>query len=339
MTDFVNVRARLLTGAALAGAFFLAASAAHAQRPGTSKTTPAANNSPAEILRLINQERAKARLKPLRLNSQVSAASRRLANNMARQNRFVWTVGGKNSAQLLRDAGYTPALYKDFGWDGGTAKDMVSYLTRKQAALVRSPRFTDLGVAVARSAKGVPWFCLVFASPSKPLPPPSSAPPKTPPPPPGGNTPPANTDLNAQVLAFARAQLGTMKQIGDGQCTALVIAALQTAGAKTTYDYGVSGLDADYRWGDLVLTARPGISVASYAQVKPGDALQYRHVGYTNNPFITEHHSALVSANLGGGRFRIIEQNYNNHHYAEEHEIDLSTLTQGTVWIYRPVKK
>src|SRR5262249_22604642 len=135
------------------------------------------------------------------------------------------------------------------------------------------------------------------------------------------------------------AQLGTMKQIGDGQCTGLVIAALQAAGARTTFDYGISGNDRDYRWGDLVLAARPGIPAAGFAQVRPGDALQLRSVGYTGNPYITEHHSALVSANLGGGRFRIIEQNYNDHHYAEEHEINLAAMTQGTVWIYRPVKK
>jgi hypothetical protein len=333
----------LLVCAALLAALCLAGSHAEAQTPAQAASPPkptaptAAATSPTEVLRLINQERARARLRPLRLHAKLSSASRRLADNMARQNRFVWTVGGKNTAQLLREAGYTPALYKDFGWDGGTAKDLVNYLVRNQTALIRSARYTDLGIAVARGARGVSWFTLVFAAPSQ-------AEPKAPPPPSSGtpisSTTPTTPDLNAKVLAFAQAQLGTMKQIGDGQCTGLVIAALQAAGAKTTYDYGISGGDSvDYRWGNLVLTARPGISLAGFAQVRPGDVLQFRSVRYSGNPYTTEHHSALVSANLGGGRFRVIEQNSNNHHYAEEHEINLAAMTQGTVWIYRPVKK
>src|SRR5262249_36552143 len=105
MTGFVNNRARLLASAALVGALLLGASRAPAQHSTTPnqapQTTPSASDSALEVLRLINAERLRARLQPLRADRRLSAVSLRLAENMARQNRFVWTVGGKKSAQLL----------------------------------------------------------------------------------------------------------------------------------------------------------------------------------------------------------------------------------------------
>lgn len=164
--------------------------------------------------------------------------------------------------------------------------------------------------------------------------------------------PPANAkpaDLNAKVLQYARDRVG--KKVLRGECAELAVEALRAAGAKTTHDFGVSGDDADYKWGTLV---------KSRDDAKPGDIIQYRNVT-TKSTVTTKignrtstrtssqsfpHHTAIVAENLGGGRLKVLEQNVGGANVSEEQkrrvqagEVNLASQTGGSVWIYRPVKK
>jgi hypothetical protein len=161
---------------------------------------------------------------------------------------------------------------------------------------------------------------------------------------------PAADDLEARVEKFARDRIG--RKVGDGQCTALAIEALKAAGAKTTFDYGVSGPDADYQWGQFV---------ARFDDARPGDVIQFRGVkisstrttrtpdggAYTETRSLDiEHHTAVVAANLGGGKFKVLEQNVGAagasdavKQIVQLNELNLNDMTEGKVWIYRPVKK
>ena len=165
----------------------------------------------------------------------------------------------------------------------------------------------------------------------------------------GGVQIPEGSTLNQAVVKFARDQMG--KKVGDGECSTLAIKALESAGAKTTIDFGVSGLDKDYQWGTLV---------KDYADVLPGDVVQFRNA-VTVTKTITKmgkrnvtrhttrtyaHHTAIVATNPGRGKFKVFEQNVGGPEATEEakrkvyeKDLDLAGLTQGTVWIYRPVKK
>ena len=155
--------------------------------------------------------------------------------------------------------------------------------------------------------------------------------------------------MNKGIVKYAADRIG--KKVGDGECTALAIAALKSVGAKTTYDYGVSGLDKDYKWGRLV---------KDHADVQPGDIVQFRDVvtvtkivtktatGTTTRTMSRDypHHTAIVAKNLGKGKFAVYEQNAGNTGATEverrkvrENPLDLAGKTAGTVWIYRPVKK
>jgi predicted phage tail protein len=146
-------------------------------------------------------------------------------------------------------------------------------------------------------------------------------------------------DLGKKVVDFAAARLG--QQVGGGECTHLVEAALQAAGARTTFDYGVTGLDADYVWGDLVTAYRAGDNTAVLASVRPGDIIQYRNVeireGFSLWSF--PHHTAIVKESLGNGKFTILEQNVNGERWVHESTTNLAAMTGGVVWIYRPVQK
>ena len=151
--------------------------------------------------------------------------------------------------------------------------------------------------------------------------------------------------LNLGIVKFASDHVG--KKVGDGECTALAIKALQSVGAKTTHDFEVSGIDADYKWGTLV---------EKHADVQPGDIIQFRDVvtvtkivrGNSTRTMTRTygHHTAVISRNLGKGKFEVYEQNTGGPNTTEDEkkkvrkeDLDLAGKTGGTVWIYRPAKK
>jgi hypothetical protein len=155
--------------------------------------------------------------------------------------------------------------------------------------------------------------------------------------------------VSLAVVKFARDHVG--KKVGDGECTGLAIKALESVGAKTTYDFGVNGLDKDYKWGTLV---------KDHAEAQPGDIVQFRDVetvtktvtktatGTTTRTMTREypHHTAIIARNLGKGKYEVYEQNAGGSETTEverkkvrENPLDLSGKTKGTVWIYRPVRK
>lgn len=158
----------------------------------------------------------------------------------------------------------------------------------------------------------------------------------------------ADNELGRAVVKFARDQLG--KKVGDGQCANLAVAALKTAGAKDTHDFGISGVDRDYRWGTLV---------ERHEDVQPGDIVQFRKVtiviktefksakgsGYRIETHRYPHHTSIIARNLGKGKFKVLEQNAGpsksqvERQKVQENDLNLSHLTEGKVWIYRPVKK
>ena len=168
--------------------------------------------------------------------------------------------------------------------------------------------------------------------------------------PPVRSAEPAPDELGAKVLKYAQANVG--KKVGDGECATLALKALESAGAKTTVDFGVLGEKGDYEWGTLV---------EKYEDVRPGDIIQFRDVkiviktmtplsgGGSRTSTATQsmgQHTAIVSANAGKSKFKVLEQNAGTADDDEkirktvrESDLALGGKTEGKVWIYRPVKK
>ncbi len=121
-----------------------------------------------------------------------------------------------------------------------------------------------------------------------------------------GTSSTSDPDVNARVQSFARSKLG--QKVGDGQCTSLVIGALETAGAKR---FPPHGPDVDYVWGEYV--ERPG-------DVRPGDLLQFHEAVFRSKKRIRKgrvtvvrtetrlfpHHSAVVDDVQDNGRIIVI---------------------------------
>jgi hypothetical protein len=132
----------------------------------------------------------------------------------------------------------------------------------------------------------------------------------------------------------------------DPVCANFVWAALQGVGAKTFGDFNqhdsTTGQPSliDYKWGDLVLTYKPGkAKVSSLSAVEPGDVLQFRDVGTRFGPIVQ--HTAIVVRNLGNGRLLVVQQNFANQTWVTSDPTldvhDFNTYSGGTVWVYRPV--
>ena len=146
-------------------------------------------------------------------------------------------------------------------------------------------------------------------------------------------------------LAFLQNHLGA--RVGGGECAQLVTEALRVAGFEF-----VLGKDnpapGDYVWGKLVtvIQANGGRAFDSNpaAHVQPGDVLQFRNaIMSTGYAF---HHTAIVAAvNAQGLPTKVYEQNVATNGAMTEQRwvhldpIDLSTLRQGWVRVYRPVAR
>lgn len=161
--------------------------------------------------------------------------------------------------------------------------------------------------------------------------------------------------LNQKVVIWTMGQVGKLIQLAPGskgECWDLAEAALKQAGAKTSSDLGPMGDDVDYVWGT---------PLADLKSVIPGDILQYRdYVMVTATTTKTkfkdaetseedeqksehDHHTSIVSANLGDGNLNVLEQNYlGQHEKTKENSLRWKSApaAKSTTqeWVEHPVK-
>jgi hypothetical protein len=142
---------------------------------------------------------------------------------------------------------------------------------------------------------------------------------------------------NQAVVAAATAMVGTT--VGNGQCTALAVAALQAAGAVARPSNDTP--DGDYGWGQLVATLTP--QAHSLAGVAPGDIVQFRDAyevdlrpGGSYTWQTAPHHTAVV-VGVVGDTLEVLQQNFNDVQVVQAGAWDLDGLQAGTLWVYRPV--
>ncbi len=123
--------------------------------------------------------------------------------------------------------------------------------------------------------------------------------------------------LNKAILAFAVEKIG--QQVGDGECAALAVEALKATDAKP---------NDGYVWGTPV----------DIADMQPGDIIQF-----TSAIFVTStmrismgapNHTA-ISYTMTAGKGSILQQNFNGDRTVSSFEMDLSTLTSGSIQVYR----
>jgi hypothetical protein len=124
------------------------------------------------LIELVNQERAKAGLPPVKPNPQLFKAARAHAADMAACEQCEHTLHGKGSSRRIEDAGY----------DWIEARENIAYNQRTPEEVHRdwmeseghrdnilAKSVTEIGVGVAKSAKGELYFAQNLARPQRDL--------------------------------------------------------------------------------------------------------------------------------------------------------------------------
>jgi hypothetical protein len=158
--------------------------------------------------------------------------------------------------------------------------------------------------------------------------------------------------LGDRVLAFCKEHKG--KRVGNGECTSLIVAALQAAGGQT---HGLRHSDAadepadGLNWGERVFVlerqAGPFKTTGRIQDVRPGDIIQFRDTllsgpdGNFGNYTMRSHRHTAVVAQLddGGTALKIYHQNSNGYKKVTARWIQLTDLQQGRFDIYRPIAR
>jgi uncharacterized protein YkwD len=122
----------------------------------------------AEVLKLHNRARAKAELPPLTLDPKLTAAAKRHALDMAENDKMSHEGSDGSSPQKRIEAA---------GYKGRATAENVAFGIRTAAGAVQgwldSPPhkknllgdYQDVGIAVARSDDGTPYWCVDFGKP------------------------------------------------------------------------------------------------------------------------------------------------------------------------------
>jgi hypothetical protein len=127
--------------------------------------------------------------------------------------------------------------------------------------------------------------------------------------------------LNRAILAYAEFSLGA--QVTNGECSSLASEALKECNGKPIVFQGKT-----YVWGRELKPGEP---------VLPGDIVQYEGVKFTNGA--APHHTSVVRKVLAPGKYEILEQNVNGVKKVQPGKLDMATVKEGTIVIYRPQPK
>jgi uncharacterized protein YkwD len=124
-----------------------------------------------EILKLTNEARAKEKLPPLKMNPLLTKIANAHSANMAKQQKMEHVLDGKKPAQRVEEGGYD---YSDTAENLAYSEDlsvpevfegwMKSKVHREN---ILGEPYRELGVGLARSAKGDVYYTQVFGTQQK----------------------------------------------------------------------------------------------------------------------------------------------------------------------------
>ncbi len=137
------------------------------------KTPPKLELSEQEktVLDLTNKARAAEKLPPLKPNAALFQAAGAHSANMAKQDKVAHELDGKRVGDRATAAGYDwDEIAENVGYtDEGTAEDIVNgwLKSKEHRENLLNPNVTDIGIGVAKNAKGEWYYTQVFGKPHK----------------------------------------------------------------------------------------------------------------------------------------------------------------------------
>jgi uncharacterized protein YkwD len=123
------------------------------------------------ILDLTNAVRAMEDLPPLKPNALLMEAAQGHAANMAKQMKLEHQLDGKRSGQRAKDAGYQAEITAENIAEAPRLNPRLAFDTwmksKPHKANILGEDFEEIGIGLARDAKGNYYFCQVFGTPKK----------------------------------------------------------------------------------------------------------------------------------------------------------------------------
>lgn len=134
---------------------------------------PAGDDPTAEekhLIKLVNAERAKNSLAPLKANARLMKAARDHSANMAAQKTLAHQLDNKGPGERLQDAGY-----ESFGWGENCAagqrteaEAMQSWMNSEgHRANLLGRDYREIGVGFVKAADGTIYWTQIFAVPGR----------------------------------------------------------------------------------------------------------------------------------------------------------------------------
>jgi uncharacterized protein YkwD len=129
---------------------------------------PTLSKEEQAILDLTNKEREKEKLPPLRVNAKLLQSARAHSANMAKQNKMDHVLDGKEPKDRVKEIGYEYMhMGENVAYGQRTAADVLKVWMNSPGHRMNILRkeFTEIGIGVERSSKGVPYYAQVFGTP------------------------------------------------------------------------------------------------------------------------------------------------------------------------------
>ena len=120
------------------------------------------------VIDLTNAERKKAELPPLKVNAKLMAVARAHAENMAKQEKAEHVLDDKKPTDRAKEAGYKYAwLGENVAWNAQNPKEALEGWmdSPPHKENILKKEYTEIGVAVAKSKSGEPYWVQLFGSP------------------------------------------------------------------------------------------------------------------------------------------------------------------------------
>ena len=141
-----------------------------------------------QLLELVNKEREKEKLPPLKFNAALYRAARDHSANMAKKNQMNHFLDGKGPVERTQAVGY---VFKHIGENVGESDGfpppvivqgwMNSKIHRDN---ILKPQYTEIGLGAVRGTRGWTYYTQLFGTPRMA----ATAPPKVEPPAKDGNS-------------------------------------------------------------------------------------------------------------------------------------------------------
>ena len=154
----------------LALALLLLSTHAASAQPKPAKPELKLTEMEQAVVDLTNEERKKAKLKPVEANPLLFAAARKYAAKMAKLDKLENEFDSITLADRVQSEKYRYSdCFENIAAGQRTAKQVVDGWMKSEShrEKILSPGVTEIGVGVEKNAKGMLYWSQVFAAPGK----------------------------------------------------------------------------------------------------------------------------------------------------------------------------